>query len=163
MTSAQATNKQAVSSTVLAEQSASAAFKPAISIPPDFLLTGILGQEMAQPLSDMQAVLLEIENSQTFTSSNLASLRVAIKSARALAMQGQQISRLAGGRLRQSHESLKLDAMVLTAIGERAGDFRSRGIEVFQRIKPIEVIVDPGLLHSLIETPWTGRLAWDAN
>lgn len=152
MTPAQAINKQAVGPTVLAEQSASAAFKPASSISPDFLLTGILGQEMAQPLSDMQTVLLEIESSQAFTSNHLASLRGAIKSARKLAMQGQQISRLAGGRLRQSHESLELDAMVLTAMQERAGDFRKRGIEVFQRIKPIEVIVDPGLLHSLIDT-----------
>ena len=151
MMSAQAIDKQNITRLVLKEESATAEPNFYNSTPPDFSLTGILGQEMAQPLSDMQAVLQEIESTHAFTSSNLASFRVAIKSARKLAMQGQQISRLAGGRLRQSHESLKLDDMVLTAMQERAGEFRKRGIEVFQRVKPIEVIVDPGLLHSLID------------
>lgn len=118
---------------------------------PDLSLVGILGQEMAQPLTDMQAVLLEMDSSKTFTYDNLTSLRSALKSARKLAMQGQQIARLAGGRLRQSHESLKLDVMVLTAIQERTSDFRKRGIEVFHRVRPIEVIVDPGLLYGLID------------
>ena len=66
-------------------------------------------------------------------------------------MQGQQIVRLAEGRLRQSRATLKLDAMVLSVMQERARVFRKRGIEIFHRVPPVEVIVDAGLLHSLID------------
>lgn len=123
----------------------------ATSARPDFALAGMLGEEVAQLLADMQSVLAQVETSKSFTHHNFADLSVGIESARKLAMQGQQIARLAGGRLRQSHENLKLDAMVLSALQERASMFRKRGIEVFHRVRPVEVIVDAGLLHSLID------------
>jgi CheY-like chemotaxis protein len=118
---------------------------------PDFALAELLGQELAQPLSDMQSALQDIETNKNFTRDDFNRLSASIKSARKLAMQSQQIARLAGGRLRQSHENLKLDAMVLAAMQERSREFRKKGIEIFQRIRPVEVIVDAGLLHSLID------------
>ena len=62
----------------------------------------------------------------------------------------QQITRLAGGRLRQSHERLSLSDIVLDVLNSQAIAFRARGLEVRHHIKPIEVIVDPGLLSSLV-------------
>lgn len=99
----------------------------------------------------MQSVLLKVESSKCFTHNNFTDLGSGIESARKLAMQGQQIARLAEGQLRQSRETLKLDAMVLSALQERARVFRKRGIEIFHRVRPVEVIVDAGLLHSLID------------
>ena len=116
----------------------------------DFVLAGILGRELAEPLSQMQSVLLEVERSHLLTGDDVKRLSAGILSARTLAMQSQQIARLAYGRLRQSHEILKLDAMVLVAMQEHATAFRMRGVDVFQRLRPVEVIVDAGLLHSLI-------------
>ena len=71
MMSAQAIDKQNITRLVLKEESATAEPNFYNSTPLDFSLTGILGQEMAQPLSDMQAVLQEIESTHAFTSSNL--------------------------------------------------------------------------------------------
>ena len=116
----------------------------------DFTLAGILGRELAEPLSDMQSVLLEVERSKLLTGDDVRRLYASIKSARTLAMQSQQIARLACGHLRQQHETLKLDAMVLSCMQERAVGFHQQGIEVFQRLRPVEVIVDAGLLYSLI-------------
>ena len=78
-------------------------------------------------------------------------LTSAVTLANKLAMQSQQVARLASGRLRQSHEKLNLDVVLSTALQERAETFRNYGVEIFQRIHPVEVIVDAGLLYSLIE------------
>ena len=116
----------------------------------DFVLAGILGRELAEPLSQMQSVLLEVERSHLLTGNDVKRLSAGLLSARKLAMQSQQIARLAYGRLRQSHEILKLDGIVLTAMQEHATAFAMRGVAVFQRLRPVEVIVDAGLLHSLV-------------
>ena len=128
------------------------ALTPAISANwySEFALAGILGRELAQPLSEMQSVLLEVERSNLLTGEDVRRLFAGISSARTLAMQSQQIARLACGRLRQSHENLKLDGVVLASLQEHAAVFRRQGIEVFQRLRPVEVIVDAGLLYSLI-------------
>lgn len=120
-------------------------------MPPDFKLAGIIGFQLSDPLNAMQAVLEDIEQTQSFSQSHVIALNANVAMARKLAMQSQQIARLASGRLRQSHETMKLDVLVLAALQERLHDFRQRGIEVFQRIRPVEVIVDAALLHSLVD------------
>lgn len=116
----------------------------------DFALAGVLGRELAEPISRMQSVLREVERSKLLTGEDISRLNASINSAHLLAIQSQQIARLACGSLRQSHENLKLDALVLEFLRERTSAFRQQGIEVFQRIRPVEVIVDASLLCSLI-------------
>ena len=70
----------------------------------------------------------------------------------AIAHQSQQVARLAEGRLRQSHERVSLDHLVKTALDERRPRFRELGVDVSRDIKPVEIVVDPGLLSSLVET-----------
>ncbi len=117
----------------------------------DYVLSGVIGRQLSVPLADMQKALEEIENTQHLSLTNMMVLRSGVNLASRLAMHSQQIARLAGGRLRQSHEKLKLDVLLSTALQDRAETFRSLGIETFQRIHPVEVIVDAGLLYSLIE------------
>ncbi len=117
----------------------------------DFALAGVLGRELAEPIARMQSVLREVERSKLLTGVDISRLNASINSAHLLAMQSQQIARLACGRLRQSHENLKLDALVLESLRERTSAFRQQGIEIFQRIRPVEVIVDASLLYSLID------------
>lgn len=117
----------------------------------DFTLAGILGRELAEPLLAMQSVLQAVERSKLLTGDDVRRLNDGINSARTLSIQSQQIARMAGGELRQSHEKLKLDAMVLSCMQERSSEFRKQGVEVFQRLRPVEVIVDAGLLYSLLE------------
>ena len=119
--------------------------------PSDFNLAGLIGLQLSEPLATMQAALEDIERTQHLTRDNMLKLSTNVNLARKLAMQSQQIARLAGGRLRQSHETIKLDELVLTALQERSGIFKMRGIEVFQRLRPVEVIVDASLLYSLVD------------
>ena len=117
----------------------------------DYVLSGVIGRQLSVPLAAMQKALEEINNTQHLSLTNMTVLSSGVNLANKLAMQSQQIARLAGGRLRQSHEKLKVDILLSTALQERAEEFRNRGIEIFQRIHPVEVIVDAGLLYSLIE------------
>ena len=119
--------------------------------PSDFALAGTIGLQLSEPLATMQAALEAIEQTQHLSRQNMLVLSEGVHLARKLAMQSQQIARLASGRLRQSHETIKLDELVLAALREHSDTFRQRGIEVFQRIRPVEVIVDAALLHSLVD------------
>ena len=117
----------------------------------DYVLSGVIGRQLSAPLANMQKALDEIKDTQFLSQANMMVLSSGVTLANRLAMQSQQIARLASGRLRQSHEKLKLDVLLSTALRERAETFRNHGIEIFQRIHPVEVIVDAGLLFSLIE------------
>ena len=117
----------------------------------DYVLSGVIGRQLSVPLANMQKALEEIENTQFLSPENMRILTSSVTLANGLAMQSQQIARLAGGQLRQSHEKLKLDILLSAALQERAEKFRNGGIEIFQRIHPVEVIVDAGLLYSLLE------------
>lgn len=128
--------------------------------PADFRLSGLIGQQLSEPLAQLQAALEDIEKTQHLSRENMLVLSANVALARKLAMQSQQIARLASGQLRQSHETMKLDELVTTALQERVSSFRQRGIDVFQRIRPVEVIVDAALLHSLVNTAldWAAEL-----
>ena len=117
----------------------------------DFALAGSIGLQLSEPLASMQAALEAIEQTQHLSRENMLVLVESVKLARKLAMQSQQIARLASGSLRQSHETMKLDELVSVALREYSDVFRQRGIEVFQRIRAVEVIVDASLLHSLVD------------
>lgn len=114
-------------------------------------LAGIIGRQLSEPLAKIKKALEEVHTSQHLSQKNMLILSSNVNMANKLAMHSQQIARLASGRLRQSHETLPLDILLSTALQERTNEFRQRGIETFQRIHPVEVIVDAGLLHSLLD------------
>jgi hypothetical protein len=114
-------------------------------------LPAIIGAELSRPLSGLGEVLAEIKRTRTISRHQLKAMEAALAHASRIAHQSQQISRLAGGRLRQSHERLGLHEMLADILKSQAAKFKVAGLEVRQHIKPVEVIVDPGLLSSLIE------------
>jgi hypothetical protein len=117
----------------------------------DFTLAGVIGLQLSEPLADMQRIVHDLISTGKISRAQVQELSGAIETARRVAMQSQQLARLSRGRLRQSHERLALDAVLKQALAERHQFFHQRGIELVQRIKRVEVIVDPGLLSSLIE------------
>ena len=125
----------------------------------DFALAGLIGSQLSEPLADMQQVLSEFARTRKITPDNLRQLKKSLDQAQTVAKQSQQIARLAGGHLRQSHERLKLDLMLANALRERAENFHHHGVELHQNLKPVEVIVDPSLLSSLIDA----ALDWAAS
>ncbi len=118
---------------------------------PDYVLAGVIGLQLSEPLADMQRIVHDLISTGKISRAQVQELSGAIETARRVAMQSQQLARLSRGRLRQSHERLALDSVVKQALAERHQFFHQRGIELVQRIKRVEVIVDPGLLSSLIE------------
>ncbi len=66
------------------------------------------------------------------------------------AMALQQISRLAQNQVRQSHEKLSLQEVTQGLLTERQAEYTARGVLVNTRYKSVDIIVDPGLLVSLI-------------
>ncbi len=117
----------------------------------DYALVGVIGAQLSAPLSVMQHVVQEFTRTRKISRSQMQQLQMAIESARTLAKQSQQISRLAGGRLRQSHERLSLHDLVNQTLDQHLESFQRLGIEVYRSVKPVDVIVDPGLLSSLID------------
>lgn len=123
--------------------------KPAIDI--GCTLAGVIGTQLSDPLAIIQQAISEFERTQTLTPAQVKSLKTALASARKVAMQSQQIARLASGQLRQSHERLKLDDLLRGLLFERTKAFKKQGVELYHGLKPVEVIVDAGLLSSLLE------------
>lgn len=130
---------------------AEAAAKPVQRERADYALAGVIGFQLSEPLADMQRIVHDLISTGKISRAQVQELSGAIETARRVAMQSQQLARLSRGRLRQSHERLGLDSVVKQALAERNQFFHQRGIELVQRIKRVEVIVDPGLLSSLIE------------
>ena len=117
----------------------------------DLLVVGVVGVMLSDALGSLQAVLDDLQATGTATRGQLGQFQTALDSARTVAMQSQQIARLGGGRLRQSHEKLKLDELLRDALLERGKLFRQRGVELYHGLKPVEVIVDAGLLVCLVD------------
>ena len=124
---------------------------PAGAIAKDIQLASAIGEQLSEPLAVMDQMLEEISRRQALAPLQLQKLRDAIDRARHIAMQSQQVARLAGGRLRQSHEKLSLDGIVNQALDERAPTFQRRHITLYRNIKQVAVIVDASLLWSLID------------
>lgn len=118
---------------------------------PDLTLLAAVGAELADPIATMQYVLQEFSRRRTVSDSHLKLLHGAVDAARKVAMQTQQIARVTNGKLKHAHERLKLDQLLHAALREHARDFQTRGVELHHAIRPVEVIVDPGLLTSLLD------------
>lgn len=117
----------------------------------DLPLVAQIGAALSDPLRVMQSLLDELALGRAATPAHISHVKNALSVARTIATQSQQIARLGSGRLRQSHEKLKLDDLLREALQERTALFRQSGVELYQALKPVEVIVDAGLLVCLVD------------
>ena len=117
----------------------------------DLALVGEIGLTLSNPVLAIQRVLEDLGTTRAPTQAQIRQLTSALKSVRTIARHSQQIARLGSGRLRQSHEKLKLNILVLEALQEREPLFKQLGVELYHGIKPVEVIVDAGLLICLLD------------
>jgi hypothetical protein len=81
----------------------------------------------------------------------LRALREEIEQARRAGMIGQQLARFASGRIRQSPEAISLTQMLRDVLVQRGREISAKGIDVRQAMRPVEVIVDATLLHTLLQ------------
>lgn len=115
-------------------------------------LVAQIGIEIAAPLT----AALERINSLTSTGNidrkGLRALREEVESARRVGMIGQQLTRFASGRIRQSHERLQLADVLGGVLAHRGRETQARGIVLKPELKPAEVVVDASLLFSLLNS-----------
>jgi hypothetical protein len=117
----------------------------------DLAIAGVIGLQLSDPLGAMQGIVQDFIRTGKISRAQVQNLSAAIETARGIAMQSQQLARLSVGRLRQSHEKLRLDIVVSQALAEHNAMFQRLGIQVQQQITPIQVILDAGLLSSLVD------------
>ena len=122
-------------------------------------LVSQIGGEIATPLT----AALERINSLTSTGridrEGLRALRDEVECARQIGMIGQQITRFASGRLRQSHERLQLADALNGVLAHRGREVQARGITLKPVLKAAEVIVDASLLFTLMNATLDWALA----
>jgi hypothetical protein len=113
-------------------------------------IVGTIGEEFAHTLtSAMELIVHAVANPRGF-GNDLSGAHTMLDGLRHKAMALQQISRLAQNKVRQSHEKLSLPQVAQDLLAERQTEYAALGVVVNTRFKPVEIIVDPGLLVSLI-------------
>lgn len=111
-----------------------------------------IGAATAAPLTSALERIHALVSSGRIDRASLRALRDEVERARQAGMVGQQITRFASGRLRQSHERLQLAETLKGVLSHRQRETQARGIVLKPTLKPAEVIVDASLLFSLLNT-----------
>jgi hypothetical protein len=114
-------------------------------------LMSALGDELGNGLTEMENHLLELFSTGKTNASKVQAMLGYTQHVRHVTKVGQQIGRLLGGRLRQSHERLSLKDVLEDTIKARQAALQRAGIQIKTAIKPVDVIVDPGLLMAVVE------------
>jgi len=115
-------------------------------------LVSEIGAEIATPLTAALARIHELTTTGRIDRASLRSLREEVEQARQIGMIGQQLTRFASGRLRQTHERMQLADTLKGVLAHRTRETQARGIVLKPVLKPAEVIVDASLLFSLLNT-----------
>ena len=122
-------------------------------------LVAQIGAEIAGPLTAALERINTLTSTGKIDRHGLRALRDEVEAARQAGMVGQQLTRFASGRLRQSHERLQLADVLNGVIAHRSRETVARGIGVKPSLKPAEVIVDASLLFGVLNTTVDWALA----
>lgn len=114
-------------------------------------LAEAIGRELASRLDLLQRLVDEACGPAGGLKAHAAAIDEALQACRQIAQRSQQLARLAGGRLRQSHERLWLHTVMHDVLAQRAPVLARGGVQLRHQLRPVEVIVDPGLLVGLLE------------
>jgi hypothetical protein len=82
--------------------------------------------------------------------SEAKALADAMHQLRASSLRAQQITRLAGGRIRQARERVDLAELVRQVLQDRAPEIEAAGSTVTSELEPVEVLLDPPVAASLV-------------
>jgi hypothetical protein len=118
-----------------------------------------LGAEIAGPLSAALERIHGLISTGQIDRQGLRALRESVAQAREAGITGQQLARLASGRLRLAREPLHLTQMLRGVLAHRSRETQARGIQVRQQLQPVEVIADGSLLFGLLNAMMDWALA----
>jgi hypothetical protein len=115
-------------------------------------LVAQLGGEVAAALSAAIERVNVLATTGQIDRAGLRALREEIETARRVGIMGQQVCRLASGRVGVANESLDLTAMLRDALRHRSREIAARGIEVCEHLTQAIVISDATLLFGLLQS-----------
>ena len=118
-----------------------------------------LGAEIAGPLSTALDRIQDLISTGQIDRQGLRALREAVGQAREAGMTGQQLARLASGRLRLARERLHLTQMLRGVLAHRSRETQARGIQVRQQLRAVEIVTDGSLLFALLNALMDWALA----
>lgn len=118
-----------------------------------------LGAEIAGPLSSALERIHELVSTGQIDRQSLRALRESVAQAREAGMLGQQLARLASGRLKLTRERMHLTQVLRGVLAQRSRETQARGIQVRQILKPVEVMADGSLLFALLNALMDWALA----
>jgi hypothetical protein len=110
-----------------------------------------IGSEIGTSLSSALERVTTLAATGKIDRPGLRALRDEIELARRVGMVGQQLARFASGRIRQSPEPLSLTQLTRDVLLQRGRELGAKGLEVRQAMRPVDVIADATLLHSLLQ------------
>ena len=122
-------------------------------------LVSQIGAEIAAPLTAALERINTLTSTGKIDRRGLRALRDDVEAARQAGMIGQQLTRFASGRVRQSPERMQLADVLHGVIAHRARETSARGITVKPSLKPAEVIADASLLFSVLNATVDWALA----
>jgi hypothetical protein len=122
-------------------------------------LVSEIGAEIAAPLTAALERINSLTSTGRIDKQGLRALREEVEAARQIGMIGQQLTRFASGRVRQTHERLQLADVLNGTLAHRARETQARGIHLKPSLRAAEVIVDASLLFSLLNTTIDWALA----
>ena len=122
-------------------------------------LVSQVGAEIAAPLTAALERIHVLTATGKIDRAGLRALRDEVEQARQVGMIGQQLTRFASGRVRQSHEVLQLEEVLKSVLALRTRETQARGIALRPQLKSARVIVDGSLLFSLLNATLDWALA----
>jgi hypothetical protein len=122
-------------------------------------LVSQVGVEIAEPLTAALERIHVLAATGKIDRAGLRALRDEVEQARQAGMIGQQLTRFATGRVRQSHEVLQLEEVLKSVLALRTRETQARGIALKRDLKSARVIVDGSLLFSLLNATLDWSLA----
>ena len=114
-------------------------------------LVGQVGREVAGALTSALERVNTLAATGRIERSSLRMLREEIERARRSGMLGQQVARIASGRVQISEERLDLTAQFREALNQRNREIEALGIALHLVLNPAEVRSDPTLVFSLLQ------------
>lgn len=118
-----------------------------------------LGAEIAGPLSLALERIHDLVSTGQIDRQSLRALRESVGQAREAGMLGQQLARLASGRLKLTRERMHLTQVLRGVLAQRSRETQARGIQVRQILKPVEIMADGSLLFALLNALMDWALA----
>ena len=122
-------------------------------------LVSQVGAEIAEPLTAALERIHVLTATGKIDRAGLRALRDEVEQARQAGMIGQQLTRFASGRVRQSHEVLQLEEVLKSVLALRSRETQARGIALKPQLKSARIIVDGSLLFSLLNATLDWALA----